>query len=98
MIWAVKILALNKKDGKGKDLNFSTKKSLPTKIPPKSKKRHIFRAQQLTTLSETLYCGLDSIYQGLFEFYAKRKNRDPGDNRFDIVEPFYSGHHQKKSW
>jgi hypothetical protein len=35
MIWAVKILALNKKDGKGKDLYFSTKKSLPTKIPPK---------------------------------------------------------------
>jgi len=41
MIWAVKILALNKKDGKGKDLYFSTKKSLPTKIPPKTKKRHI---------------------------------------------------------
>jgi hypothetical protein len=34
MIWAVKILALNKKDGKGKDLNFSTKKSLPTKTSP----------------------------------------------------------------
>jgi len=34
MIWAVKILALNKKDGKGKDLNFSTKKSLPTKTRP----------------------------------------------------------------
>jgi len=31
MIWAVKILALNKKDGKGKDLNYPTKKSLPTK-------------------------------------------------------------------
>jgi hypothetical protein len=31
MIWAVKILALNKKDGKGNDLNFPTKKSLPTK-------------------------------------------------------------------
>src|SRR5687767_7242716 len=34
MNWAVKILALNKKDGKGKDLNFPTKKSLPTKTPP----------------------------------------------------------------
>jgi len=34
MIWAVKILALNKKDGKGKDLNFTTKKSLPTKTRP----------------------------------------------------------------
>jgi hypothetical protein len=34
MIWAVKILALNKKDGKGNDLNFPTKKSLPTKTPP----------------------------------------------------------------
>jgi hypothetical protein len=31
MIWAVKILALNKKDGKGKDLNYPTKKSLLTK-------------------------------------------------------------------
>lgn len=35
MIWAVKILALNKKDGKGKDLIFTTKKSLLTKTPPK---------------------------------------------------------------
>jgi hypothetical protein len=35
MIWAVKILALNKKDGKGNDLNFPTKKSLLTKTPPK---------------------------------------------------------------
>jgi hypothetical protein len=35
MICPVKILALNKKDGKGKDLYLSTKKSLPTKIPPK---------------------------------------------------------------
>jgi len=34
MIWAVKILALNKKDGKGKDLYFPTKKSLPTKTRP----------------------------------------------------------------
>jgi hypothetical protein len=34
MIWAVKILALNKKDGKGNDLLFFTKKSLPTKTPP----------------------------------------------------------------
>jgi len=34
MIWAVKILALNKKDGKGNDLNFPTKKSLLTKTPP----------------------------------------------------------------
>jgi hypothetical protein len=34
MIWAVKILALNKKDGKGNDLNFPTKKSLPTKTWP----------------------------------------------------------------
>jgi hypothetical protein len=31
----VKIVAQNKKDGKGNDLNFSTKKSLPTKIFPK---------------------------------------------------------------
>jgi hypothetical protein len=35
MIWAVKILALNKKDGKGNDLNIPTKKSLLTKTPPK---------------------------------------------------------------
>jgi hypothetical protein len=34
MIWAVKILALNKKDGKGKDLKFPAKKSLPTKTRP----------------------------------------------------------------
>jgi hypothetical protein len=34
MIWAVKILALNKKDGKGKDLKIPTKKSLPTKTRP----------------------------------------------------------------
>ena len=34
MIWAVKVLALNKKDGKGKDLIFTAKKSLPTKIRP----------------------------------------------------------------
>jgi hypothetical protein len=43
MIWAVKILALNKKDGKGNDLIFMTKKSLPTKIWPEQKKRNIFR-------------------------------------------------------
>ena len=42
MIWAVKVLALNKKDGKGNDLNFMTKKSLPTKIRPDEKKRDIF--------------------------------------------------------
>jgi len=35
MIWNVKILALNKKDGKGRDLSYTNKKSLPTKIPPK---------------------------------------------------------------
>jgi hypothetical protein len=34
MIWTVKILALNKKDGKGNDLNLFAKKSLPTKIWP----------------------------------------------------------------
>jgi len=38
MIWAVKILALNKKDGKGNDLKFPTKKSLPTKIWPNATK------------------------------------------------------------
>ena len=43
MIWAVKILALNKKDGKGNDFSFPTKKSLPTKIWPDWKKRSIFR-------------------------------------------------------
>ena len=42
MIWAVKVLALNKKDGKGNDLIFLTKKSLPTKIRPDEKKRDIF--------------------------------------------------------
>jgi len=34
MIWAVKIVAQNKKDGKGKDLKFSSKKNLPTKTRP----------------------------------------------------------------
>jgi len=38
MIWAVKILALNKKDGKGNDLNFPTKKSFLTKIWPNARK------------------------------------------------------------
>lgn len=38
MIWAVKILALNKKDGKGKDLLFFTKKSLLTKTRPNETK------------------------------------------------------------
>jgi hypothetical protein len=42
MIWAVKILALNKKDGKGKDLNFTTKKSLPTKTGLKYHELGIF--------------------------------------------------------
>jgi hypothetical protein len=41
MIWAVKILALNKKDGKGNDLIFIAKKSFPTKIWPELKKRGI---------------------------------------------------------
>jgi hypothetical protein len=34
MIWTVKILALNKKDGKGKDLKIPSKKSLLTKTRP----------------------------------------------------------------
>jgi len=34
MIWAVKILALNKKDGKGNDLYLLAKKSFPTKTRP----------------------------------------------------------------
>ena len=38
MIWAVKILALNKKDGKGNDFKFTTKKSLLTKIWPNATK------------------------------------------------------------
>jgi len=42
MIWAVKILALNKKDGKGNDLYFPTKKSLPTKIWPNATKNTVF--------------------------------------------------------
>jgi len=45
MIWAVKILALNKKDGKGNDLNFPTKKSLPTKSWPNATKNTFFRVQ-----------------------------------------------------
>lgn len=34
MIWDVKIYLAKIKDGKGKDLKFPDKKSLPTKIPP----------------------------------------------------------------
>ncbi|HEX6848541.1 MAG TPA: hypothetical protein VF144_16265, partial [Chitinophagaceae bacterium] len=52
MIWAVKILALNKKDGKGKDLNLLTKKSLPTKIPPESTKTIISSVFSLSILME----------------------------------------------
>jgi hypothetical protein len=47
MIWAVKILALNKKDGKGNDLNLSAKKSLPTKTRPEYKKSSIFYSAAL---------------------------------------------------
>jgi hypothetical protein len=35
MIWDVKICLAKIKDGKGKDLLFSSKKKFPTKIPPK---------------------------------------------------------------
>jgi len=52
MIWAVKILALNKKDGKGNDLNFPTKKSLPTKIRPNAKKNTFSRIQSSFTLTK----------------------------------------------
>jgi len=34
MIWDVKIFLAKIKDCKGKDLNFSAKKKLPTKTPP----------------------------------------------------------------
>jgi hypothetical protein len=50
MIWAVKILALNKKDGKGNDLNFPTKKSLLTKIPPNTTKWGFLRVESSFTL------------------------------------------------
>jgi hypothetical protein len=52
MIWAVKILALNKKDGKGKDLLFFTKKSLLTKIWPNTTKITFSRVQGSFTLNE----------------------------------------------
>jgi hypothetical protein len=35
MIWDVKIYLAKIKDGKGKELYVSAKKSLPAKIPPK---------------------------------------------------------------
>jgi len=35
LIWNVKVLLAKIKDCKGKELNFSTKKKLPTKTPPK---------------------------------------------------------------
>lgn len=54
MIWAVKILALNKKDGKGNDLNFPTKKSLPTKIWPNATKNTFSWAQASFTLNKIL--------------------------------------------
>jgi hypothetical protein len=54
MIWAVKILALNKKDGKGNDLNFTPKKSLPTKIWPNASKNTFSRIQSSFTLTKIL--------------------------------------------
>jgi hypothetical protein len=53
MIWAVKILALNKKDGKGKDLYFPTKKSLPTKTPPNTTKWGFPRVESSFTLIQS---------------------------------------------
>jgi hypothetical protein len=52
MIWAVKILALNKKDGKGNDLNFPTKKSFLTKIWPNARKITISLVQGSTILNK----------------------------------------------
>jgi hypothetical protein len=52
MIWAVKILALNKKDGKGNDLNFPTKKSLPTKIWPNATKNTFSPVQNSFILNQ----------------------------------------------
>lgn len=42
MIWDVKIYLAKIKDGKGKDLNFLNKKTLPTIIRPKSEQPAIF--------------------------------------------------------
>ena len=36
MIWDVKIYLAKVKDSKGKDLNFTDKKKMATKTPPKS--------------------------------------------------------------
>ncbi|MEO7922359.1 MAG: hypothetical protein ABIR30_01680 [Chitinophagaceae bacterium] len=42
MIWDVKIYLAKIKDGKGKEFEFSNKKNLPTKIPPKPGKTPFF--------------------------------------------------------
>jgi len=59
MIWAVKILALNKKDGKGNDLNFPTKKSLLTKIWPNAKKITFFMVQGSAILNKILWVEME---------------------------------------
>jgi hypothetical protein len=54
MIWAVKILALNKKDGKGNDLYLFTKKSLLTKTRPEIRKTGSFTPSNLLYLDRNI--------------------------------------------
>ena len=71
MIWAVKIVVQNKKDGKGKDLNFPAKKNLPTKIWPKILlSGHFLRLYELVFLENPSH-EMARFHKGLSEFQPK---------------------------
>jgi hypothetical protein len=63
MIWDVKIYLAKIKDGKGKELSLTNKKSLPTKIWPRS--WIYFRRQRIYSTIDSGQCSLKSYKYSL---------------------------------